>query len=52
MQCFPVFYCFSVLRFMTEIHFAMQTEVLKQLSSMGRLVVGAGNGAVQRAANL
>nr|XP_009800263.1 PREDICTED: probable inactive shikimate kinase like 1, chloroplastic isoform X2 [Nicotiana sylvestris] len=29
-----------------------ETEVLKQLSSMGRLVVGAGNGAVQRAANL
>ncbi|XP_009610415.1 probable inactive shikimate kinase like 1, chloroplastic isoform X2 [Nicotiana tomentosiformis] len=29
-----------------------ETEVLKQLSSMGRLVIGAGNGAVQRAANL
>ncbi|KAK4346164.1 hypothetical protein RND71_032503 [Anisodus tanguticus] len=29
-----------------------ETEVLKQLSSMGRLVVCAGNGAVQCAANL
>ncbi|XP_059641967.1 probable inactive shikimate kinase like 1, chloroplastic isoform X2 [Cornus florida] len=29
-----------------------ETEVLKQLSSMGRLVVCAGNGAVQSAANL
>ncbi|KAM3286863.1 putative inactive shikimate kinase like 1, chloroplastic isoform X1 [Capsicum chacoense] len=29
-----------------------ETEVLKQLSSMGRLVVSAGNGAVQCAANL
>lgn len=30
----------------------LQTEVLKQLSSMGRLVVCAGNGAVQSSANL
>ncbi|GMH25690.1 hypothetical protein Nepgr_027533 [Nepenthes gracilis] len=29
-----------------------ETEVLKQLSSMGRLVVSAGNGAVQSATNL
>ncbi|GAB4847352.1 hypothetical protein Ancab_026410, partial [Ancistrocladus abbreviatus] len=29
-----------------------ETEVLKQLSSMGRLVVSTGNGAVQSAANL
>ncbi|KAH9743326.1 putative inactive shikimate kinase like 1 [Citrus sinensis] len=29
-----------------------ETEVLKQLSSMGRLVVCAGNGAVQSSANL
>ncbi|XP_071915885.1 probable inactive shikimate kinase like 1, chloroplastic isoform X1 [Coffea arabica] len=29
-----------------------ETEVLKQLSSMGRLVVSAGNGTVQCAANL
>ncbi|KAI5651062.1 hypothetical protein M9H77_37067 [Catharanthus roseus] len=29
-----------------------ETEVLKQLSSMGRLVVSAGNGAVQCATNL
>ncbi|XP_074309156.1 putative inactive shikimate kinase like 1, chloroplastic [Silene latifolia] len=29
-----------------------ETEVLKQLSSMGRLVVNAGNGAVQGATNL
>lgn len=30
----------------------LQTEVLKQLSSMGRLVVCAGNGAVQSSTNL
>lgn len=29
-----------------------QTEVLKQLSAMGRLVVCAGNGAVQSITNL
>ncbi|XP_062105368.1 probable inactive shikimate kinase like 1, chloroplastic isoform X3 [Humulus lupulus] len=31
---------------------ASETEVLKQLSSMGRLVVCAGNGAVQSSTNL
>lgn len=30
----------------------LQTEVLKQLSSLGRLVVCAGNGAVQSSTNL
>lgn len=30
----------------------LQTEVLKQLSSMGRLVVCAGDGAVQSLTNL
>ncbi|XP_019462920.1 PREDICTED: probable inactive shikimate kinase like 1, chloroplastic [Lupinus angustifolius] len=30
----------------------LQTEVLKQLSSMGRLVVCAGNGAIQSSTNL
>lgn len=30
----------------------LQTEVLKQLSSMGRLVVCAGNGAVKSSTNL
>lgn len=30
----------------------LQTEVLRQLSSMGRLVVCAGNGAVQNSTNL
>lgn len=30
----------------------LQTEVLKQLSSMGRLVVCAGDGAVQSSTNL
>lgn len=30
----------------------LQTEVLKQLSSMGRLVICAGDGAVQSSTNL
>ena len=30
----------------------LQTEVLNQLSSMGRMVVSAGDGAVQSATNL
>ncbi|XP_020554759.1 probable inactive shikimate kinase like 1, chloroplastic isoform X2 [Sesamum indicum] len=35
-----------------EGYLASETEVLKQLSSMGRLVVCAGNGAVKSATNL
>ncbi|KAL3829447.1 hypothetical protein ACJIZ3_018249 [Penstemon smallii] len=35
-----------------EAYLASETEVLKQLSSMGRLVVCAGNGAVKSATNL
>ena len=30
----------------------LQTEVLKQLSSMGRLIVNAGDGVVKSATNL
>ncbi|EPS71353.1 hypothetical protein M569_03405 [Genlisea aurea] len=33
-------------------YLALETEVLKQLSSMGRLVVNAGNGSVKTAENL
>ncbi|KAG8385007.1 hypothetical protein BUALT_Bualt04G0177400 [Buddleja alternifolia] len=35
-----------------EEYLVSETEVLKQLSSMGRLVVSAGNGAVKSATNL
>ncbi|XP_042015325.1 probable inactive shikimate kinase like 1, chloroplastic [Salvia splendens] len=42
----------SIIENDEEGYLASETEVLKQLSSMGRLVVCAGNGAVKSATNL
>ncbi|KAL1539916.1 shikimate kinase [Salvia divinorum] len=42
----------SIIENDKEGYLASETEVLKQLSSMGRLIVCAGNGAVKSATNL